>query len=92
VSSGLQAAVAGHGLVLSGVTEAYYALNTGLVIMPFGPTLNCPSSYKYRLISVRGKSLSKLQEQFSGWIVDISEDFRKIITTLLSEGDPLKNS
>lgn len=91
VSSGLQAAVAGHGLVLSGVTEAYYALNTELVVMPFGPTLNCPSSYKYRLIFVRGKSLSTLQEQFRDWIVDISEDFSKTIASLLSEGHPLKN-
>jgi LysR family glycine cleavage system transcriptional activator len=91
VSSGLQAAIAGHGLVLSGVTEAYNVLKTGLVVMPFGPTLNCPSGYKYRLISVRGKTLSKLQEQFRDWIVDISEDFRKTITTLLSEGHPLEN-
>ena len=84
VSSGLQAAVAGHGLVLSGITEAYYALSTGLLVTPFGPKLNCPSGYKYRLVSIRGKSLSKLQEQFRDWVVDISEDFGKTITTLLS--------
>lgn len=88
LGSGLQAAIAGHGLVLCGVTEAYNAIKSGLVVIPFGPTRNCPTGYKYRLLSVRGRNHSELQQQFRNWIIEISEDFRLTLDTLISKGLP----
>ncbi|MFC1680426.1 LysR substrate-binding domain-containing protein [Pseudomonadota bacterium] len=86
LGSGLQAAISGHGLVLCGVTEAYNAIERGLVVIPFGPTRNCPTGYKYRLLSVRGRSHSELQKQFKDWIIEIAEGFRLTLHTLISKG------
>ena len=85
LGSGLQAAIAGYGLVLCGVTEAHNGIKSGLVVIPFGPARNCSSGYAYRLVSVRGRSHSKLQKQFRDWIIKISEDFRLTIDTLITK-------
>jgi len=82
-SSGLQAALAGQGLVLCGVTEAFNALREGRLVMPFGPELNCPTGYQYRLISLRTRSLTKLQQKFRNWVVETAEKFRDSIDSLL---------
>lgn len=84
LSSGLQAAIAGQGLVLCGITEAYNAIKDGLIVIPFGPKLNCPTGYQYRLLSIRGQSLSQVQRNFRNWIVETAEDFRQSVNTLLS--------
>lgn len=85
-SSGLQAALAGQGLVLCGVTEAFNALREGRLVMPFGPELNCPTGYQYRLVSLRGRSLTKLQRAFQKWVIETAEKFRDSIDILLRSG------
>ena len=87
-SSGLQAALAGQGLVLCGVTEAFNALTEGQLIIPFGPELNCPTGYQYRLVSLRGRSLTKLQRGFKSWVIETAEEFRHSIDRLLNSGSP----
>jgi LysR family glycine cleavage system transcriptional activator len=82
-SSGLQAALAGQGLVLCGVTEAFNALREARLVTPFGPELNCPTGYQYRLISLRTRSLTKLQQEFRNWVVETAEKFRDSIDRLL---------
>jgi LysR family glycine cleavage system transcriptional activator len=74
-NSGIQTAIRGQGLVLCGIIEAYNAIKRGALIMPFGPKLNCPTSYEYRLISVHGRNLTKFQIQFQNWIVDTAKAF-----------------
>ena len=83
-NSGIQTAIRGQGLVLCGITEAYYAIKEGILVAPFGPGLNCPTSYQYRLVSVHGRELSKLQGQFQSWIVNIAREFRSEITEFIS--------
>lgn len=75
-NSGIQTAIRGQGLVLCGIIEAYNAVNAGILVLPFGPKRSCPTSYKYRLVSVRGRNLSKLQMQFQSWVVDTAKEFR----------------
>ena len=83
ISSGLQAALAGHGLVLCGVTEAYDAMTGGLLVAPFGPSRHVPTGYSYRLLSVSGRSLSPLQRRFRDWVVDLAADFEQSAARLL---------
>jgi LysR family glycine cleavage system transcriptional activator len=74
-SSGMRTAISGQGLVLCGIVEAYDAIEDGLLMMPFGPELNCPTGYRYRLVSISGRGLSKLQIQFRDWVLDLSREF-----------------
>lgn len=74
-NSGIQTAIRGQGLVLCGIIEAYNAVKTGILVLPFGSKLSCPTSYKYRLVSVRGRKLSNLQMQFQNWIADTAKEF-----------------
>jgi LysR family glycine cleavage system transcriptional activator len=83
LSSGLQAAITGQGLVLCGVTEAYNAIKVGQLVMPFGPQLNCPTGYQYRLVSLRRRSLTALQRRFRKWIIETAEEFRSSVRALL---------
>ena len=75
-NSGIQTAIRGQGLVLCGIIEAYSSVKAGILVLPFGPKLSCPTSYKYRLVSVHGRNLSKLQMQFQSWVVDTAKEFR----------------
>jgi len=82
-NSGIQTAIRGQGLVLCGITEAYNAIKEGILVAPFGPKLNCPTSYQYRLVSVHGRELSKLQDQFQSWVVKIANEFRSEVNELI---------
>ena len=82
-SSGLQAALAGQGLVLCGVTEAFNALRAGRLVMPFGPELNCPTGYQYRLVSLQTRVLTRLQQEFRSWVIETAEQFRNSVDSLL---------
>ena len=83
-NSGIQTAIRGQGLVLCGITEAYNAIKEGILVTPFGPKLNCPTSYQYRLVSVHGRELSKLQDQFQSWVVKIANEFRSEVNEFIS--------
>ena len=74
-NSGIQTAIGGQGLVLCGIIEAYYAVKAGILVLPFGTKLNCPASYKYRLVSVHGRNLSELQIQFKSRVVNTAREF-----------------
>ena len=82
-NSGIQTAVRGQGLVLCGITEAYNSIKEGILVAPFGPKLNCPASYQYRLVSVHGRELSKLQSQFKSWVVKIARKFRSEVNNFI---------
>ena len=75
VSSGLQMAATGQGLVLSGVTEAFHALKEGVVVAPFGTSMSYPTGYLYRLVSVHGRGLSPLQRRFRAWVIQTGRQF-----------------
>ena len=83
-NSGIQTAIRGQGLVLCGITEAYNAIKEGILVAPFGPNLNCPTSYQYRLVSVHGRELSKLQNQFKCWVIKIAREFRSEVNEFAS--------
>jgi LysR family glycine cleavage system transcriptional activator len=83
-NSGIQTAIRGQGLVLCGITEAYNAIKEGNLVVPFGPKLNCPTSYQYHLVSVHGRELSNLQDQFQNWVVKLARKFRSEVNELIS--------
>lgn len=76
-SSGIRSAIDGQGLVLCGYVEACDAIRQGTLVMPFGPVMNCPSGYRYRLVSVAGRDLSRLQSEFRNWVIDSATAFRE---------------
>ena len=76
VSSGLQMAASGQGLVLSGITEAFHAFKAGSVVAPFGTSKAYPTGYLYRLISVHGRSFSTLQRRFRDWVIKTGGQFK----------------
>ena len=79
-NSGIQTAIRGQGLVLCGVVEAYNSIKEGLLVYPFGPELCYRTSYQYRLVSVQGRVLSKLQVQFQKWVADTAMEFQAELT------------
>ncbi len=85
ISSGLQSAVTGQGLVLCGLTEAFNEISKSRLVTPFGPSKRCPTHYEYRLIWIRGKELSPLQENFIVWILEKASEFRAQVSDLLAE-------
>jgi LysR family glycine cleavage system transcriptional activator len=76
-SSGIRSAIDGQGLVLCGYVESCEAIRQGSLVMPFGPAMNCPSGYRYRLVSAAGRDLSGLQQEFRNWVVDTAGSFRE---------------
>lgn len=83
LSSGLQAALSGQGLVLCGVTEAFVSIREGRLVMPFGSTLRCPTGYKYRLVWLLDRELSELQLSFKDWLLDTVAEFSREVDDLL---------
>ena len=79
-NSGIQTAIRGQGLVLCGVVEAYNSIKEGYLVYPFGPELCYRTSYQYRLVSVHGRVLSKLQVQFQKWVADTAMKFQAELT------------
>lgn len=76
MSFGLQAAISGNGLILSGFTEAHIALMDGRLVAPFGPKFVTKTSFAYRLVCARGHHKSNLQQTFETWILGEAELFR----------------
>ncbi|MGI9368048.1 MAG: LysR substrate-binding domain-containing protein [Ruegeria sp.] len=75
--SGLQAAAAGQGLALCGVVEAFDALKTGRLVLPFGPSRRSQTRYAYRLIWTSSRIESQLQAKFVAWISEKSRVFER---------------
>ena len=82
-NSGLRAAVAGQGLVLGGIVEAFHAIKNGQLVMPFGFERRCQTSYRYWLVHVEGRRLSNVQRKFVEWIEDVAQTFRHDLDTLI---------
>jgi LysR family glycine cleavage system transcriptional activator len=80
IASGLQSAISGQGLVLCGLTEAYNAIKAGLLVIPFGSSMQYRTRYQYRLVSVRGKAMSQLQSDFMDWVLDKATEFRREVS------------
>lgn len=76
-NSGLRAAVAGQGLVLCGVVEAFHAIEQGQLVVPFGFERRCQTSYRYWLVHVEGRRLSKVQRKFVSWIEEVAQAFQR---------------
>jgi LysR family glycine cleavage system transcriptional activator len=87
ISSGLQAAIAGHGLVLCGITEAHDAIESGLLVTPFGVANHMETGYRYRLLSVSGRRLSPLQSRFRDWVIEQSRSFEQTVARMLQLPD-----
>lgn len=83
ISSGLQAAISGNGLVLCGITEAYDSIKAGILVMPFGGSKHIPTGYRYRLLWIRGRPLSPIQKRFRAWIEELANGFRQDVETLI---------
>lgn len=77
LSHGLQAARAGLGLALCGLTESYEALRDGSLIMPFSPEYTHWTSFEYRLVSLRSRHKTKVHRQFRDWIAQSAAEYRK---------------
>ncbi|WP_029040655.1 LysR substrate-binding domain-containing protein [Cucumibacter marinus] len=84
ISSGLQAALAGQGLVLCGITEAFDSIDRGLLLAPFGYEKNLPTAYRYRLVSTAGRPLSPLQSRFRDWLAAEAESFDDAVLALIA--------
>jgi len=89
ISSGLQAALSGQGLVLCGVTEAYDSIMGGRLILPFGPARHMRTGYRYRLLSISGRVMSPQQRRFCDWTIEQAARFRRDVGALLGVQDGL---
>lgn len=85
ISSGLQSAVSGQGLVLCGWTEAFNAIKAGQLVTPFGPSLQYRTHYKYRLVWVQGKPMTQLQIDFMDWVREKAAEFCRETSRLMQE-------
>ena len=81
--SGLQSAIAGEGLVMAGMVEAYHALADGRLTMPFGSNRRCETTYKYRLLRHRDAPMTAMQRTFSTWLIERAKRFNRQVEDLL---------
>jgi len=84
ISSGLQSAISGQGLVLCGLTEAHNAIKAGRLVVPFGPELRFKTHFEYRVVWVRDRSLTDLQLDFRAWIEEKAASFLDDIPSIVS--------
>ena len=75
ISSGLQSAILGQGLVICGLTEAFNAIKAGKLALPFGPSMRLKTHYQYRLIWVKHQKITPLQEDFRTWLLQRAAAF-----------------
>lgn len=75
VASGLQAAMSGQGLVLCGLVEAHDAISAGRLAVPFGTARAIPTGYRYRLLWIRDRRLTRAQAAFRDWLIETARDF-----------------
>jgi LysR family transcriptional regulator, glycine cleavage system transcriptional activator len=87
VSSGLQSAIAGQGLVLCGLIEAFNSIRSGLLVAPFGPKMICKTDGLYRLLWASEQPMGSLQLDFKEWLLAKAATFRRDTETFLREGE-----
>ena len=75
VSSGLQAAIAGQGLALCGLVEAFHAIGTDALVVPFGPQMHCLTTGAYRLLWSKDRHMGQMQDDFRDWIIQAAAQF-----------------
>lgn len=75
-NSGLQAAIAGQGLVMAGLVEAWRGLASGALVMPFGADFCCKTSYRYRLIPRPTGRPTRPQTDFIRWFLTCADAYR----------------
>ncbi|NND20021.1 MAG: LysR family transcriptional regulator [Silicimonas sp.] len=85
VSSGLQSAIAGQGLVLCGLVEAFNSIRSGLLVAPFGPEMSCKTDGLYRLLWASERPLGRLQSDFKEWLLAKAATFTRDMETFLRE-------
>lgn len=66
--AGQGTALAGNGLMISGLTESFDALASGRLVAPLGPDFVRPFSYGYRLVWPAGRQLRGARAAFRNWI------------------------
>lgn len=86
IGFGMQAAIAGRGIVLCGSTDSPGALLDGRLINPFGREFVVQLSYLHRLVSLRDKSRSKLHQSFETWIKGEAKVFEKKVRDIILQG------
>ena len=85
MSSGLQPAISGQGLVLCGIVECFHAIQSGLLVAPFGIRNTYATSYRYRLIQLRSRNMTEIQRSFRSWIIECAETFNDEVSNLLNQ-------
>lgn len=75
--SGLQSAIAGEGLVMAGLVEAFHALKKGLLVIPFGASRRHDTMFKYRLLKHRSAASSVLRSAFEDWLIERARRHQK---------------
>lgn len=83
LSSGLKGARESLGVVLCGMVESFSALANGSMTMPFGGKSATRSEFSYRLVSLRGRALSKTQNDFKDWMAAEAQIYRDKVEGLL---------
>jgi LysR family glycine cleavage system transcriptional activator len=81
--SGLQSAISGEGLVMSGLVEAFHALADGRLTMPFGASRRHETTYKYRLLKLRDAQISASQRAFADWLAERAKQYMRDAGKLL---------
>lgn len=76
VSSGIQSAITGQGLVLCGLVEAFSAVRSGQLVAPFGLSMHCETEFKYRLLWVRDRKMTPIQMDFKKWLLEKTAQFK----------------
>ena len=84
-SSGLQTAIAGQGLVLAGLTEAWQALDAGLLVAPFSLRRRIETGYRYRLVFAADRTRSPMQRRFERWVTEEAAQFRAAVAARLAD-------
>lgn len=83
--AGQGAALAGNGLMISGLTESFNGLVSGRLVAPLGPDFVRPFSYGYRLVWPAGHQLRGAQAAFRKWIKEEMQVYLKQASLLLGK-------
>jgi LysR family glycine cleavage system transcriptional activator len=87
ISSGVQAAINGHGLVLCGIVESHDAIRRGQLCAPFGASRSLQTGYLYRLLWPRGRALNSIQQRFRNWVADLAAGFEDDVAAFTGQAD-----
>lgn len=82
--SGLQSAIAGEGLVMAGLVEAFHAIADGRLTLPFGASRRQETTYKYRLLRHSGEGVTSTRRAFAAWLSERAQRHESAVAELLS--------